>query len=280
MKTVLVPLLGSDNTATLLSAAAAVGKQFDSLIEGFCFKPTYLATAYFEAGSPAIDERFEQEYRAQAASLRDRFFDRLEAEGISKIGGPTKPGQGGARWVDQVESGYGYITYRARLFDLVIVSGGAPTEDHFASGVFEAALFETGRPVLVMPPSEIRELGSNVVIVWNGSDESVRALVLAMPFLRKASRVFVLSVEGATVPGPHVHEVAEYLAHQGIESEARHVHPKRVSAGQAIVEESEGLGADLLVKGAYTHSRLRQMIFGGPTRHILEHATVPVLMAH
>ncbi len=280
MKTVLVPLLGSEDTAPLVSAAAAVGRKFDSLIEGFCFKPTYLATAYFEAGSPAIEERFEQEYRAQAASLRERFFDRLKAEGISKVTSRSKPGQGGARWVDEVEGGYRYVTLRARLFDLVIVAGGAPTEDHFASAVFDAALFETGRPVLAIPPSEIREFGDNVVIVWNGSDESVRALVFAMPFLRKARSVFVLSVEGATVPGPHVDQVADYLAHQGIESEAKHVYPNRVPAGQAIIEESEGLGADMLVKGAYTHSRLRQMIFGGPTRHILEHASVPVLMAH
>ena len=102
-----------------------------------------------------------------------------------------------------------------------------------------------------------------------------------MPLLRLAERVTILTVEGATVAGPSGAEMARSLAMNGIAAETITIAPPgKVSAGETILKKAAELGCDLIVKGAYTQSRLRQMIFGGTTRHILANAKLPVLMAH
>jgi nucleotide-binding universal stress UspA family protein len=101
-----------------------------------------------------------------------------------------------------------------------------------------------------------------------------------MPFLKGADHVLVLEVEGGSVPGPSAQDVQTYLTRNGISSEANSVEPGGVEIGQAILDEAAAQNADMIVKGAYTHSRLRQFIFGGATKHLLTNADIPVLMAH
>lgn len=147
-------------------------------------------------------------------------------------------------------------------------------------GTLEAALFESGRPILIAPPTPPSVLGRNVVIAWNASTETARTIALGMPFLLRAERVTILTIEGGTVPGPAGEEVVRSLYRHGIEATATTVSAGRRQIGEAILAESEAIGADLLLKGGYTQSRLRQMIFGGATSYILAEATLPVLMAH
>jgi nucleotide-binding universal stress UspA family protein len=144
----------------------------------------------------------------------------------------------------------------------------------------ESALFESGRPVLIAPPTSPRSLGSNVLIAWNRSTEQARAMAFAMPLLRLAERITILTVEGATVAGPSGVELARSLRMNGIIAEPLTVAAGKSSAGETILTKAAELGCDLVIKGAYTQSRLRQMIFGGTTRHILGNAKLPVLMAH
>ena len=144
----------------------------------------------------------------------------------------------------------------------------------------EAALFETGRPVLIAPPSPSQRMGEKILIAWNGSTEQARTTAVAMPLLKKASHVVVLTVQGGTVPGPTGEELARYLHRNGVLCEPITVQPEGRSTGEAILAHAASLQCDLLIKGAYTQSRLRQMIFGGATRHILANASLPVLMAH
>ena len=102
----------------------------------------------------------------------------------------------------------------------------------------------------------------------------------AMPLLRGADEVTVLTVEGGMTPGPTGDEAALHLARNGVPATAVTVAPAGRTTGEAILDHARLRGCDLIVKGAYAQSRLRQMIFGGATRHILAHATLPVLMAH
>ena len=101
-----------------------------------------------------------------------------------------------------------------------------------------------------------------------------------MPFLAQAEQVLVVSVEEGMVPGPSGAEVAQNLRRNGIVARTRHVQAEGRPVGGAMLDEAAAAGADLLLKGAYTHSRLRQMIFGGATSHILGAAELPVIMAH
>jgi nucleotide-binding universal stress UspA family protein len=118
------------------------------------------------------------------------------------------------------------------------------------------------------------------VIAWNGSTETARAVSLAMPLLLTAQKVTVLTVKGGTVPGPAGEHIARTLRINGIPAQALNVEDEGRPVGEAILVNAKDIGADLLVKGAYTQSRLRQMIFGGPTRYLLEHSDLPMLMAH
>ena len=144
----------------------------------------------------------------------------------------------------------------------------------------EAALFESGRPVLIAPASAPQVIGENVLVAWNGSTEQTRTTAFAMPMLREARQVTVLSVEGGMTPGPTGEEVAHHLRMNAVAATAVTAAPGTRTTGEAILDHAKTHGCDLLVKGAYTQSRLRQMVFGGATRHILASATLPVLMAH
>ena len=110
------------------------------------------------------------------------------------------------------------------------------------------------------------------MIAWNGSTESARTIAFGMPFLRAAERVEVLTVKGHTVPGPSGVEVAAHLARHGIAATSRTLEPDERPAGEIILDEAGDFGADLILKGAFTRSRLRQIVFGGTTQHILDYA--------
>src|SRR5262249_41253027 len=121
----------------------------------------------------------------------------------------------------------------------------------------------------------------NILIAWNRSTEQARTTALAMPLLHQAERVTVLTVSGGTeVPGPSSEHLLRYLHRNEIDAKPMTVEANNRSTGEAVLAAAESLGCELLIKGAYTQSRLRQMIFGGATRHILANSNLPVLLAH
>jgi nucleotide-binding universal stress UspA family protein len=145
----------------------------------------------------------------------------------------------------------------------------------------EAALFESGRPIIMAPPVPPKTLGRNILVHWNASTETARVVNDALRLLRLAERVTLLSVEGNMVPGPEAADMVSYLSAHGIKATDAHVRPEsRSRAGEAILREARRIGADLILKGAYTQSRLKQMIFGGATQHILQAADIPVILSH
>jgi hypothetical protein len=166
------------------------------------------------------------------------------------------------------------------VFDITVLGGPAGSRQGPRMVTLEAALFESGRPVLLAPPVAPRTIGDTVLIAWNCSTEQARTTAFAIPLLRKSRRVVVCTVEGATVPGPSGEEVARHLQRNDVAAEAIIISPGQQRPGEAIMARAQALGCDLVVKGAFTQSRLRQMIFGGTTQYILTHATLPVLLAH
>jgi nucleotide-binding universal stress UspA family protein len=185
-----------------------------------------------------------------------------------------------AAWRDEAVAGYEALGSTGRAYDLIAVARPLPGAAVPSMNALEAALFESGRPVLIAPPTPPDKLGDVVVVAWNGSTETARTIALAMPFLAKAETVVVLSVEDGMVPGPTGGEIAHGLIRNGIAAKTQQIRAGDRAVGAAILDQCRELGADLLLKGAYTHSRLRQMIFGGATSHILGAAELPVIMAH
>jgi nucleotide-binding universal stress UspA family protein len=183
-------------------------------------------------------------------------------------------------WLDDAPDGDIFVGSYGRVFDVIVL--GRPVAGRAARpamATVEAGLFEAGKAVLIAPPIPPQRMGDNILIAWNCSTEQAKTTALAMPLLQKAKRVVVLTVQGGTVPGPTGEQLASYLARNGVRAEPVTVSPLGKSTGEAILSYAASMDCDLLVKGAYTQSRLRQMIFGGATRHILANATLPVLMA-
>ena len=149
-------------------------------------------------------------------------------------------------------------------------------------GLIEAALFESGRPVLIVPPGCERFSARRVLIAWDGGAAAARAVGDALPFLREADEVEILSVAGekdlsTTVPGA---DLAPHLARHGIKVTLRHVTLAQADVAAEIRQAATAFAADLIVCGAYKHSRLREWLLGGVTQSLLQDSRLPILMSH
>jgi nucleotide-binding universal stress UspA family protein len=167
-----------------------------------------------------------------------------------------------------------------RVFDVTVV--GRPSSDPRdpRQSTLEAALFESGRPILVAPPEPPKTIGEEVVLAWNASTETARTVGFAMPFLKKARKVTIVSVTTAMSPGPSAELLARALQKHDLDVSVEVITDASLPAGRIILNRAAALGADLLLKGGYTQSRLRQMVFGGTTSLVLAEAEIPVFMAH
>ncbi len=282
---ILVPLEESEILDSVLGTALVFARRYDSYIEGLCIRPSLAGAVAvgFEGGAAALsgtEEQFEEEQQLRTERLHAEFQNFIEANSIPLAeDNYTKLC---ARWVEDEASGIGIFGQRARVFDLTVVGRPMPGAMTPAMNTLETVLFESGRPILIAPPTRPTDIGRHIVIAWNGGTETARAIAFAKAVLREADRITVLAVEGGMGPGPSVESVQVNLARDDVEVDVRSVPGRRSSAeaGNIILSETMEVGGDLLIKGGYTQSRLRQMIFGGATSQILSNAEVPVLMAH
>jgi nucleotide-binding universal stress UspA family protein len=278
MKTILVPTEQHDLMPSAMQTALLLARKFDSYIEGFALFPAMLEVYAMDSGVPLPIEVKEHDAEV-ATQVRSAFENFMNDHGVAKS---TKTNASlSFDWLESAPDGDAFVGSYGRVFDVLVLGRpSASRRSRPSMATIEAGLFEAGRPVLIAPPLPPQRLGETVMIAWNCSTEQARTTALAMPLLQKASRVIVLTVAGGTVPGPTGEQLARYLQRNSVPSEPMTVTPRGRSTGETILANAASLGCDLLIKGAYTQSRLRQMIFGGATRHILANATLPVLMAH
>ena len=261
----------------MLQTAVLLARRFDSYIEGFALFPAMVEIYALDAeiSLPIEVQEHDAEMAKQVHGVFEKF---MSDQGVARSQGTHTSIAFG--WLDEAPDGDAFVGSYGRVFDVIVLGrpgvAGGPRP---SMATIEAALFEAGRPILIAPPTPPQRMGENILIAWNYSTEQARTTALAMPLLQRASRVVVLTVEGGTVPGPTGEQLARYLARNGVQAEPITVTPAGRSTGETILANAASLNCDLLIKGAYTQSRLRQMIFGGATRHILANATLPVLMA-
>jgi nucleotide-binding universal stress UspA family protein len=279
MKTILVPTESHGGMASALACALLLARRFDSYIEGFAlrFRISEFVAVDMAGAIPLEtlrEESIEETRRARA--LFEAFMMQNGVPAADRSAGALSYG-----WREDAPEGENFVGSLGRVFDLIVMSRSEASANGLHDRAIESGLFDSGRPILIAAPSPPAEIGTNILVAWNCSTEQARTTALAMPLLRAAARVTVLQVEGgAAVPGPGADEIARYLQRNGVAAQLMTVGLDGRSTGEAILAAAKALGCDLLVKGAYTQSRLRQMIFGGATRHILAHAALPVLMAN
>lgn len=277
MKAILVPVEQHSFIRSVLDAALLIAARLGSHVEGLALGPDIPAVIAFDVpvGWTILSEKEQRDLVEQSKRTFEEFM--LSCGVPSKSEAPDEVSCG---WLGQQLVGDSHIGSFGRVFDLIVLGRPGRGEEPPRQATLEAALFEGGRPVLMVPPRTPAAIGETIVIAWNGSTETARTVALGMPILTKASRVIVLTLEGWGMEGPSGAELALRLRRNGVKAEVTARRLNNRSPGEAILEDAAALHADLLVKGAYTQSRLRQLIFGGATSHILIHAELPVLMAH
>jgi nucleotide-binding universal stress UspA family protein len=178
------------------------------------------------------------------------------------------------------------VSMHARYADLVVLGQVNPPEPPYVGHHLpEEVVLAAGRPALIVPYDWAPgALGDRVVIAWDASREAVRAVSDAMPILKQASSVLVISINPKGTPLGHGEvpgaDIGAHLARHDVKVDVEGVVSGELSVGNALLSHIADRGADLLVMGAYAHSRVRELVLGGATRTILESMTVPVLMAH
>jgi nucleotide-binding universal stress UspA family protein len=282
MKSILaVP--GSDGSASVYETALLVARSFDSHVVGLgagTTAPVVIPWGEMGVAVPVEADRvLEQEDRERRQAARATFENFLKERGVPI--GPAQPAVPGvtSEWREEQGQQNAVVGSLGRVFDLIVVERPDKLVS-LAEATLEDALFESGRPVLMAPPRPPASIGTRIMIAWNGSSETARTIGFANPFLKQAKELHVISVEGGMTPGPSGDELARALSKAGFSASARHVDARGRTTGEVFCAEAMEMKADLMIKGAYTQSRLRQMIFGGATRHIIMNAEMPVIFAH
>ena len=261
-----------------LETALILARRCDSYIEGFALrsKVTEFTTAAMMGA--VVFKTDHQEIARMEAQGRATFESFMQKHGVPRSTTTTDSLSFG--WLENAPEGDAFVGSHGRVFDVIVTYRSDRNATDLHNQAINSGLFESGRPILLAPPSPPDQIGTNVLIPWNRSTEQARATALAMPLLQTA-RVTVLTVIGGTeVSGPSAEQFTQYLRRNRIDAELKKAELHGRSTGETILATAQSLGCDLLIKGAYTHSRLRQMIFGGATQHVLEKAIIPVLLAN
>jgi nucleotide-binding universal stress UspA family protein len=276
-KTVLVPIEQHELMSATLETALVLARKFDAYIEGFALRPVVAPVMAMDIGG-AFPLAELQENDAKMATEAQALFDAFMHKNGVAYGDPKDAV--GCGWFDGAPDGDQFVGSHGRVFDVTVLGRPGESAQSPRLSTYEACLFESGRPILLAPPEPPKTMGENILIAWNHSTEQARTNAFALPLLRGAKKVTVLTVEGSLVVGPTGAQAARHLRLNGVSCDELTINPGNRNAGEVILTQADKLGCDLIVKGAYTQSRLRQMIFGGATRHILAHTRLPVLMSH
>lgn len=259
-----------------IDAAAGLAAAHDAHLVGLAVVPPLHVpgVAHAEVVVQILTEQWEREGRDARARAAD-FEQRARRAGVRHV--ETRVTDGDAARI---------MALHARYADLCVVSQPDDLEQAGPAARFaEAIVLAAGRPVLVLPTANaVDTLGERVMIAWNAGREATRAVTDALPLLRKARKVRVVTVDAEPGAGGHGEmpgaDIALYLARHGVETAVEQTHAGDVEVGAWLLSRAADFGADLIVMGAYGHSRLREFVLGGVTRTMLETMTVPVLMSH
>jgi nucleotide-binding universal stress UspA family protein len=286
IRTILVPVDGSEAARPALDLAFAVGREFLAHVDVLHVRPDpkdampLLGEGMSGAMIEEMIELADKEAKERAAAACRLFDETCHRLDVSVTAEPPAADRLSAAFVEIQGREDETVAHRGRLADLIVVARPPAESDKPASLALNAAIFETGRPVLLAPPAVPVRVGRTVAIAWNGSAEAARAVAGGFPFIANAGKVVVLTANGDQTPSGAAEELAAHLAWHGVTAVAETFSPAGHQIGTALLLECGKVGADLLVMGAYTHSRMWQVILGGATSHILAQSSIPVLMTH
>jgi nucleotide-binding universal stress UspA family protein len=279
LKSILVAIEQHESMTAALETVLLLARRFDSYVEGFALQSRASDLVVADMVGLVAVEPMEEESRQRAAKARQTFEAFMAERGVGRAGPDARGPSFG--WLEDAPEGASTTGDYGRAFDLIALTRPDATTSGLHYRALESSLFESGRPLLLLPPRPPSQIATNVLVAWNGSTEQTRAIAFAMPILEQAERVTVLTIPGGQgVPGPTGEQMTLCLKRNGVAATLLTVPLEGRSTGETILATAAAQRCDLLIKGAYTQSRLRELIFGGATRHVLSHAQLPVVMAH
>lgn len=275
-RTIVVQADNRKSAPARIDYACRLAARDDAHLIGICPIPfANLAADFGAVATPEIIE-LQRRYLVEDAERAKSSFE----ENARRAGVRTE-------WRQPEGHPSAILAQTGRYADVVVVGQDDPDDSAMSAParLVEDLLFAVGRPVLAIPYIGAPEtLATRVLVAWNASREATRALNDALPLLKRAERVTVLSVNPSPgdrgdgdVPSA---DICLHLARHGVKAEAAQTQARDIEAGDVILSRAADEGADLIVMGAYGHARLREQILGGVTRTLLGHMTVPVLMSH
>lgn len=284
VRTILVPLRGDGKGEGVLDHALCLARRHNAHLEALHCRPRPEDLIPFGVFVPAT---LRKEIVASAGTLANeeenkvrQLFDRYCRErDIPELNnGPWPRDRVSASWREETGKQAQVIGLRGRLADLIAVAQ-PDHEQNLGRNTLEAALMETGKLVLMCPPNPVASVGARVAIAWNGSGESARAVTAALPLLHKADSVTLLTRDGEDLP-VSAEEAKDYLAVHDIEAVLRGFKAAPSAVGQALLAGAKDIDADCLLMGAYGQSRRRELVMGGVTQHVVDHADMPIVLMH
>lgn len=273
-KTILVHLDNSARTGACLDIAIRLARKHNAHLVGLHALTLFSMPSYAiaEAGNTILD--YQKRASIEAAERAEAMFRKaVESEAVAST-----------EWRNSFDDASDAVALHARYADLLVLGQPDPSGEGGVAPDFAALVtLSAGRPVLMVPYiGKFETLGKRVLVAWSATRESTRAVTDAIPMLRLAETVNVVafnprSPDHGQIPGA---DIGLFLARHGVPVEVSHYRAEDIDAGNQLLSRAADLGSDLIVMGAYGHSRLQEMVMGGVTRTILESMTVPVMMSH
>jgi nucleotide-binding universal stress UspA family protein len=284
VKTILVPLTGYENDAKALDTAFLVARRFRARIHCLHVERdpirivSQLAVQQFSSrlGNVELIHAMQKEAKfrsGKAAAAYETFLERR----FKKSAADGKPS------FERIEGEPVTETISAARYYSLLVLARAGEGGEFTSDSIANLLVGSGRPILIAPDGPMKTIGTAAAIAWKESAENARAVGAAMPLLNAAERAFVLAVtedDGDKSEKRNAERLARSLREEGITAKAYAISRGAKTVTETLLKSARGKGADLLVMGAYSHSRMRELVFGGVTRDVLKGCDLPVLMLH
>ena len=288
IKTILVPMQMEAAATDALEPAFVLGDRLNAHVMGLHVRqrPTLAAPTGYEPLAVAYirenSDEFVKEHNRRSEALRAEFQAACEEHSVRVIL-PEEHLHNkavSASWRDE-EGNLPYdIALAARVADLTVLPGSGESASSAEFSLAEEVLFQSARPVMVIPNEGLRKFPETIVVGWDGSREASRAMKEALPILQLARNVVVLTVGEPRFTLPDAERAATYLSMHDVNATFDQVSPVKEKAERVFYEAARDKNADLLVIGAYSHNRWRETILGGFTRHMLRHADIPVFLAH
>jgi nucleotide-binding universal stress UspA family protein len=283
IKTILVPVTGTDADTAALTAALTAARRLGAHLDVLHVHtdPREIAAAFStDVGgglvSAGLIESLERDADQREEKAKKSFQAFCEKETLSVGTAPAKPDAVSVQWHREVGNESAWVGEYGRTSDLIVV---ARPEEGAARETLEAALLDTGRPLLI-PGTQPLD-AETIAIAWKSTREAARAVTAAEPFLAKAKRVVVITcAEHEGIDRDSATRLFATLQRHNAATEARDVPLAKRSAAEALLATASEVGAGLLVMGGYSHSRVRELVLGGVTAHVLRHAKLSVLMVH